>query len=217
MGEGAQGIGIGGVSDRRRRGGWWRVALAHRWVSLGIGAAALALGGLAIAHAHRSANQVHLSAPGVAPFGASLPSTKAGQTWTFGTIPICLDRPGRAQVDSVTVVNARGGLRVTDFSTRPLSPTMLGAEPRRLAVLDFRGTRTVTMACASDPPGAELAVEFHKDQAVTARGDGLLVSWHSHDASGEFSIPFYVVLCQGPDENVEECRSFPERTSQQQR
>ncbi|WP_460626698.1 hypothetical protein [Intrasporangium mesophilum] len=161
--------------------------------------------GIVLATNERRDHQVHLTTLATAPFGASEPSTKAGQTWTFGAIPLCLDRPGSAHIDSIEAINPHDGLHVTDFAARPFRPEGFGAEPRPLSTIGFGGSATVTSDCAGRPGGAELAVELVKDHPGDARADGLLLRWHSSDADGVISIPFHIVLCHNSDLDAPAC------------
>lgn len=166
---------------------------------------------LLVVRSHGTApeNSDALTTPIDAPFGASLPSTKAGQAWTFGGMAFCLKIAGQAQIDSVTLTNPQGGIRISGFAVRPLTNNMFGAEPTSLKGSGFNGTNTVTSTCNEAPHGDELAIEVSKDRAADARADGFTVHWHDAGGNGQIQVPFHVVLCQGPDETVSSCKAFP--------
>jgi len=178
-------------------------------------AAALALSGTALAGltwfvgARPALTGPHLTSPATAAFGISLPSTKAGQAYTFGSLPVCLDKPGTVAIDGITPVGAKGGLAVTAFAARLLSHELYGAEPVRLSSSGFGGSTTVDTTCDSSVGGAEVAVELVKSEATNARMDGITIAWHSSATSGEVTMPFHLVLCQSADQDVPECQSMP--------
>lgn len=155
----------------------------------------------------------HLTSPATAPFGISLPSTRSDQAYTVGGIPVCLDRPGNADIDGISLVAPKGGLTVSAFAARPLGTTLFGAENIELSRTGFDGRTTVSQSCGQSPGGAELAVEFRKTTNDNARADGILVKWHNNDAQGQVSIPLHIVFCEGPNENITACQSFPPQGS----
>lgn len=138
-------------------------------------------------------------------FGASLPS-RAGKPLTLGAFPVCLTEPGVAFIDAVTVIKARGGLAVTDYQVRPIRGNdRFGEDSVSLARSGFGGTKRVTTTCGGFADGSELAVELTKSLPENARGDGLLVRWHTAHRHGAIPMPIQIVLCEGPHENVPAC------------
>jgi hypothetical protein len=143
--------------------------------------------------------------PGDNEFGISLPATLADRPYTIGAIPLCLDGVDGAVVDSVSPAST-DGLTVTGFALRPF-PLGFGADQVSLAEAGFGSGRTVSGQCSAHA-GSELGVEFTKQQAATARVDGLLVSWHAGSRSGTSLVPLHLVLCEDADENVPSCRAL---------
>lgn len=147
-----------------------------------------------------------LTTPAKLPFGISLPSTRAGQPFAFGSMPVCLSSPGSVTIDRVTATDAIGGLTVDAFAVRPLSANMFGAEQVTLATSGFGGTHEVTGSCSGTPGGAELAVQLTKTSSGHARESGLAVSWHSGSRSGTTNIPAHIVLCQSANLDTPACK-----------
>jgi hypothetical protein len=158
-------------------------------------------------------SQGRLTTPITLPFGASLPATTSARPYTFGSIPICLDKVGTVQIDSVAAVNSQGGLSVSGFAVRPLSPSLFGSQDRALVATGFNGTDAVSQTCRHPPGGADRGVESPKHRDTTARADGILVYWHNESERGEVEIPFHIVLCEGPDETIPTCQAFPQADS----
>lgn len=153
---------------------------------------------------------VGLSSPATAPFGASIPSTRANQPYSFGAIPVCVAGDGTITIDRVVPLNSQGGLEVTAFATRPLRRDLFGEEPVALSTSGFGGSAMVQGRCSTTPGGAgsELAVELRKTAAGNARADGITIAWHGSAGNGKLLVPFHVVLCEGANENVAGCKAL---------
>ena len=91
------------VRGRRRARGQVAAAAAVLLVVLAAGTAWFLLRG-----AGRADGGLRVTTPARAPFGISLPSTGAGQAYTFGSMPLCLTGAGAltATVDDVRLVDA---------------------------------------------------------------------------------------------------------------
>jgi hypothetical protein len=137
--------------------------------------------------------------------GIALPATLADRPYTLGAMPLCLDGVDGAVVDSVSP-ESTDGLTVTGFALRPF-PLRFGADQVSLAEAGFGSGRTVSGRCSADA-GSELGVEFTKQEATTARVDGLLVRWHAGSRSGTSLVPLHLVLCQDADPNVPSCQAL---------
>ena len=176
-----------------------------------LGAIALLTGAsLLVLHQVTTSRQARLFSPASDSFGASLPSTRANQPYSFGSIPICVEGAGEVTIDRVTPINPQAGFRISAFATRPLSNNMIGALPTSLANSGFGGGPTVRERCSTGEfdAGSELAIETVKTDASNARADGLTIRWHTNEQSGELVIPFHIALCQGEDESVAACTSL---------
>ena len=136
-----------------------------------------------------------------------MPSTRAGQSFTIGGMPLCLSGAGSATIDRVEATGASQGLRVGGFAVRPLSAELYGAEPVALAASGFGGGHQVTDTCHDARGGDELAVQLDKTQPLDVRQSGLVVSWHSRHRLGTLTIPARIVLCQEADETIPQCDS----------
>lgn len=174
-----------------------------------IGLVVTAVGTLAAAVAllHPFRASPLMDSPAHVPFGASLPSTKAGQSYSFGTLPLCLVRRGRAMVTDVEPVRPHGGLRVVDFAVRPLTADLFGSAASSLPATGFGGGRVVDELCDGKPGGAELAIELTKTGSGNARMSGVLIRYRANGRAGSVLIPFTVVLCAAANQDVPECRA----------
>lgn len=74
-----------------------------------------------------------------------------GKQFSWGAIPLCLDRPGQVTVTSVEAVDAVNGLQVVAFAVRPYRNNAQGNADGDLAALGFSPAdivgRTITQVC----------------------------------------------------------------------
>ena len=156
---------------------------------------------------------------GAGAFGAAEFSVPAYQSWTFGGLVLCVSRPGTA---TITAVVARpgttvplGGLHVEAFAVRPEQHLMFGAGAQTLSAIADGfvpdAPQQVTANCAAPgqeqtwPGGSELAVQVAKDVPGPAVGVGLDVTYTFDGATGTFTIPFVIQLCNLPQSERSGC------------
>jgi hypothetical protein len=158
-----------------------------------------------------------LTTPGPAnPAWVGVARAHLGDRWSIGMeSTICLDRPGRVEITSVTPVRPHG-LRVIGFAVRPnqsWKPTQgvrgafLGEVRAPLQRLGFTG-RTVDVACQHDTPkGYELAVRLLKTTSGPAVASGWVVTYRASARTGTLAIPFGLLLCPAKSADARRCHS----------
>jgi hypothetical protein len=148
--------------------------------------------------------------------GVAVPRAHLGDRWTIGMeSTICLDKPGKVEISSVTPVRPRG-LRVTGFAVRPnqnWKPTQgvrgafLGEGRGPLQQFGFT-SRTVDVACQRNTPrGYELAVRLLKTTSGPAGASGWVVSYRASGRTGSLGIPFGLLLCPALSADAARCRT----------
>lgn len=131
-----------------------------------------------------------------------------GQPVSFGSIILCLERPGSATVVQVELVEPRGGIHVAAFAVRPnpypRGEPAIGVERADLPSmgLDVSAQQIVDSACP-DPDtvetwqgGSELAFQVAYDAAAAGSAAAVRVTYTV--ASGRarsFEIPYGVQVC----------------------
>jgi hypothetical protein len=163
-------------------------------------------------------DQPRLVQPDPGEFGAALPATRPGTPYTFGDVVVCLDRPGRVTVESAAVAGSSGGLRLDALAVRPASAGhgQIGGANRSLAQLGFaRNADTMVDRVCPSPspsgPGAgglyELGLQFSRTGGRTATGHGVDVRYRTSGGTVlTLRIPFTLILCEGRDPAVPNCR-----------
>jgi hypothetical protein len=186
-----------------------------RHKSLGLAVALASIAGLAAFSAAwgaeaPDASRNALAMPGdSAPWGISLPSTKARAPYTIGGIPVCLRSGQAAVIDDVKATGAQDEIQVTNFVVRPLSDELFGAEQVRLSDAGVVGGHRVDAACSREPGGAELVVEMQKARPGNARIAGLNVTYSTAGRKGSLQVPLHLVLCQAADQETPDCEALP--------
>jgi hypothetical protein len=140
--------------------------------------------------------------PGVnEPFGAVIPNVKAGQSWTFGSIPVCTPTGTPLEVTRVDPDNA-STLEVHAFAVRSKTDALFGSDAVTLAEAGFDpSVRTVSATCGVGEPD-ELAIEvLRPDGMATVTTNGFMVE----SGSGETMLPFVVTLCSPEDGGTPDC------------
>jgi hypothetical protein len=138
-----------------------------------------------------------------------------GDRWSIGMeSTICLDKPGKVELTSVTPVLPQG-LRVIGFAVRPnqnWKPTQgvrgefLGEVRAPLPHFGFT-SRTVDVACEhNSPQGYELAVRVVKTTAGPADALGWVVSYRGSGRTGTLEIPFGLLLCPASSADARRCQ-----------
>jgi hypothetical protein len=144
---------------------------------------------------------------------ANAPVSTSDAPYTVGGIPLCLDAGSSVVIDDITPVGT-AGISVTGFAVRPKYSLEFTGAQRSLSAAGFHGGLTVTGACPFEN-GSNLGIQFSKPTDATARLDGLVVSWHSpgswhsHRQSGTAIVPLHLVLCEGTDVTIPDCRPVP--------
>jgi hypothetical protein len=152
----------------------------------------------------------------VASGGVGVPRAHLGDRWSIGMeSTVCLDKPGKVEITSVTPERPRG-LRVVGFAVRPnqnWKPTQgdrgefLGEVRAPLQQLGFT-SRMVDVACERNTPrGYELAVRLLKTASGPAVASGWVVSYRASTHTKSLSIPFGVLLCPAESADANRCHN----------
>lgn len=169
----------------------------------------------------------HIVRPGAGTDGDSELHTESGKPYTFGMMVICLDRPGRAVIDSVEPENGYGGLRIDAFVAVPnphqTGGDAFGAADASIAQLSQPNSEpdhltytppgnVVDHPC--QPPSAildpstdsyVLYVQYSKPTDVTAGETGLVIHYTSDGQHLTMSAPVFNVLCGSQDTESQAC------------
>jgi hypothetical protein len=143
-----------------------------------------------------------------------VPRAQLGDRWSIGMeSTICLDRPGKVELTSVTPVQPHG-LRVIGFAVRPnqnWKPTQgvpgdfLGAARAPLRHFGFT-SRAVDVACDhNSPKGYELAVRVLKTTSGSAVASGWVVTYRASERTGRLAIPIALLLCPAKSASAKRC------------
>jgi hypothetical protein len=119
----------------------------------------------------------------------------------------CLDRPGRAVIDRIDVVEASGGLAITDFAVMP-GEDMSGFVPDNRSLADrglSAGPIVVDRQCTRGL--ALLLLEYRKPGDETAASHGFVIHYTSGHHSYIVTTRFEMVLCSVTDVTTPGCRS----------
>lgn len=150
----------------------------------------------------------------MSPVGIEEFSVAAGQPWSFVTVILCLTDSGSAIIDSVTMGEPTGGLRIDIFATRPnpypSGESPVGAGPVLLRDLNdgyVLGGAPIDSVCPqpgeeeSWTGGTELAIQVSKESAGMAFSRTLSVTYETDGSQHVLSIPFGIALCDRPQES----------------
>jgi hypothetical protein len=125
-----------------------------------------------------------------------------GELVSFGSVPVCLDRPGKAAITSVGLIRA-SGISVVDFEVRP-SPVLRGKEllgnaPGSLSDNGFPHHRDVNWACPTkvSPRVYEFGITLKRTGSGPGETDGFNIQYQSDDISGALQVPLTIILCAG--------------------
>lgn len=125
-----------------------------------------------------------------------------GQPVSIGSMDVCLDRPGTASIDRVTMVGlVGGGIAVDDWTLvkHPEQETdmFIGTDRRSLRSYHRPLTHTVDVVC--DPSGRfdELVVQVHRTDGQNAGFHAFRIDWSSTDDHGTILVPLAIELCNG--------------------
>jgi hypothetical protein len=129
------------------------------------------------------------------------PGIGVSEQHMFGSMILCLDRPGSAVVTSVSPLDASGGFRVVDFGLRP-SPFWkhtgagVGDAPGGLERNHFQAGRTLPVTCdAKTGRGYELGVVVERTGPGKAVSQGFHIGYRSDGHDSSLNFPLTVVLC----------------------
>lgn len=130
---------------------------------------------------------------------------------SFGSMMLCLDKPGAVTVTSVSPFRATGHITVHDFMLRknPLwahtGASLLEANSN-LARAGFRGARRVDVVCDHRiGRGYELGVQISKPTDTPASLKGFTIEYHSQGETGQLLFPYTIVLCSQPRASIPRC------------
>lgn len=134
-----------------------------------------------------------LKAPGDGA-GAMLPDIRGNTPMTFGMGVVCLERAGKVTIDSASVQDAEGGLRVVAFAVRTNGrKPQIGAEPKHLSELGFGESKVVDQVCGRGYD--DLSVELTKPSDAVAKGRGIWLHYTVDGKRRTALAPFAVTLC----------------------
>ncbi|MDQ6874026.1 MAG: hypothetical protein M3042_03045 [Actinomycetota bacterium] len=139
--------------------------------------------------AYHVAHIPRLYEPGDGSASIAYPTTL--KSYSFGTGPLCLNRPGVATVIKVEAQHP-DGLRVTDFALAQFSS--FGAGPLPLKQSGFGSDRRITGVC-KDQHGKELAVRVTRNSLASAGLASLLVTYRSGGMTRTTQVRFGISLC----------------------
>lgn len=145
---------------------------------------------------------------GDTPFSYGFEGTQPGEQYLFGDLPLCLDSAGaQVEITSVALGKSSRGFGVTDFATRVRQDDpgweSIGNATGSLKAAGFAdgsSPKVSTVCDSASPTGGvtELMIELTKEEATTAVGAPLLVTYRWDGGEASLSIPFTVALCGRP-------------------
>lgn len=146
-------------------------------------------------------------------FGIGVVDDASGRPWSFGSIPLCLDRTGQVHVERAVQLNGDGGVRLVRIALRPLDglppkngkPYMLVTEHSDLRTVGFvNDQRRVDVRCdwsgGSARPNHILMYELGVEIRLTggARGgsfQGVRLDYESRGRTRHLVVPWSFRLC----------------------
>jgi hypothetical protein len=153
-------------------------------------------------------------------FGVAIPFSSDPRPWSFGAIPLCLDKPGHIVVDRLVPLGGSGGLSVVDVATRPhvgvsegVGETLFGNSQRDLGAEGFAITRPAVVDAVCPPslttsyPGRVIYDELGVQVRRTAGGNGefrsVRLDYTSNGHHEHITIAWSLKLC-GPQARTNE-------------
>lgn len=121
-----------------------------------------------------------------------------GRLSTFGSIPLCLTKPGAATIISVVPRGGGGGLNITAFAVRPgTAGSGFGAGHRSLQAEGFPTTAIVSTICGS-VSADELGLTVQRTGDGNGQYTSLRVNYQVAGKHLSAVIPMGLKIC-GPD------------------
>lgn len=126
-----------------------------------------------------------------------LANVKPGQDGTFGSMVVCLDKPGSVTITGVKPVDPQGGIRIDEFGVRPWTHLGILFKLGNLEANHFHPGRTVDVVCNKKTgAGYELAVAISRPSGAPAGMGGVVINYTSDGDKGSLTIPNTgMVLC----------------------
>ena len=124
-----------------------------------------------------------------------------GTEISYGSIIVCLDRPGEIEVTDVAPLDPKN-IRVDEYGLRP-SPYWrhkpgLGDAVGDLRSVHFSSGHTTTYVCNPKTGRAsELGVVVQSEASGPASLSGFKITYRSGDRQGTLDYPLGIVLCTG--------------------
>jgi hypothetical protein len=152
----------------------------------------------------------HLVAPGFRGAGVAYPNAKAGVPYTVGDLIICLDRQGKATIDSVEMIKPTGGLHIDDFAVIPnrMESGQDGFEDDNTPISRLAPKPShpvvVTRACpaswnappTANPQSVALLLQYSKPSSKSAAESGIAVHYTSSGHKETLSLTWTLGLCE---------------------
>jgi hypothetical protein len=165
---------------------------------------ALAALGLACAGCLGRRANVRVEMPGVMnSVGEGAAHIRPGRPVSIGSMDVCLNRPGSATIDDVTLVGpVGGGIKVDDWTLvrhpRQESAMFIGTDRRDLRSYGRPLTHHVVDVCRDDPARfEELVVQVERVDSDDAGFHEFRVDWSSDDDHGSLLMTLSIALCNG--------------------
>lgn len=152
---------------------------------------------------------VRVEVPGVMNVvGEGAAHIRPGQPVSIGSMDVCLNRPGRATIDDVTLVGpVGGGVKVDDWTLvrhpRQETARFIGTDRRDLRSYGRPLTHDVLDVCHDDPARFdELVIQVERLDSDDAGFHEFRVDWTSPDDHGSLLMTLSIALCNGDGDSV---------------
>lgn len=115
---------------------------------------------------------------------------------TFGSVPLCTDRPGEVHIVSLTPVRA-SGIVFKGVATRPASRTLYGAGAKTLSEAGFPSSSDVGVTCAQAKTKGyvEMGAAFERTGTGPGKFASLEVNYLSSGKTLHLKIPWTLTVC----------------------
>lgn len=134
---------------------------------------------------------------------ARQPNVREARPQTWGSMMLCLNRPGSVRVTDVRAVQSTSSFKIVEFGLRQSpfwkrSGPAVGTEYGDLAKIGFSSNHTVNVTCDSKTGRAyELAVVVERSGPSTASMRGFDIEYSSHGKRQSLMFPLQISLCPG--------------------
>ena len=155
-----------------------------------------------------------------------VPAAKPDAPYSFGSLILCVDRPGTVTIEHVTLKTAGPGIHLDAFAVRPnpylhgqqalgeadASLTASGFAPKKnqgvdstcLTQKEQNTPSTWAAAAEKGRGGVELAMQYSSTATKTQTASGIVVQYLSGSHQETLTIPFAVTLCAA-DDHTDQC------------